>query len=211
MEYQKHLLAPPGKKQNQKKLKTAIGNHIWDVLGKAKMDNKAMFALSPEGTPLSTSIVSYMDEAPSLKNPEEILKIEFEGHPLTKEVRTECVYDSNIELIDVKLDVYGPNEDMFYSTFPNLVKNVRRGNTIIKRYNEDKTHQFVMGRRGLMKFFDLRLPFISKEERNELSIKNYKEDLHQEKNYILAPVLKAIAEGSEVQVFKTLKANGENV
>lgn len=29
-----------------------------------------------------------------------------------------------------------------------------------------------------MKFFDLRLPFVSKEERNELSVKNYKEDLH---------------------------------
>jgi hypothetical protein len=152
-----------------------------------------------------------MDSAPLIHNPEDILKIEFEGYPLTKDVRSECAFDKSIELIDVKLDVYGPNEDMFYSTFPNLVKNIRRGNTIIKRYNEDKTHKFVMGRRGLMKFFDLRLPFVSKEERNELSVKNYKEDLHQEKNYILAPILKAIAEGSEVQVFKTLKANGENV
>jgi hypothetical protein len=36
-------------------------------------------------------------------------------------------------------------------------------------------------------------------------------DLHQEKNYILAPVLKAIAQGHQVEVLKTLKANGENV
>ena len=35
--------------------------------------------------------------------------------------------------------------------------------------------------------------------------------MHQEKNYILAPCLKAIAEGDEVFIYKTLKANGENV
>ena len=35
--------------------------------------------------------------------------------------------------------------------------------------------------------------------------------MHQEKNYILAPCLKAIAEGDEVLIQKTLKANGENV
>jgi hypothetical protein len=62
-----------------------------------------------------------------------------------------------------------------------------------------------------MKFFDLRLAFVSKEERNALNMKNYSEELHQEKNYILAPVLRAISEGSQIQVFKTLKANGENV
>ena len=77
MEYQKHLLAPPGKKQTQKALKTAIGNHVWDVIGKAKMDNKDMFALSPEGNILTKSIVSYMDSAPLIHNPEDILKIEF--------------------------------------------------------------------------------------------------------------------------------------
>ena len=62
-----------------------------------------------------------------------------------------------------------------------------------------------------MKFFDLRLAFVSKLERNILHTRNYKEDLHQEKNYILAPCLKAIKEGFKVEVLKTLKANGENV
>ena len=62
-----------------------------------------------------------------------------------------------------------------------------------------------------MKFFDLRLPFISKQERKCLEYPKYKEDLQVEKNYILAPVLKAIAEGHQVEVLKTLKANGENV
>ena len=35
--------------------------------------------------------------------------------------------------------------------------------------------------------------------------------MHQEKNYILAPCLKSFAEGNDVLVYKTLKANGENV
>ena len=35
--------------------------------------------------------------------------------------------------------------------------------------------------------------------------------MHQEKNYILAPALRAIKGGHQVEVLKTLKANGENV
>ena len=62
-----------------------------------------------------------------------------------------------------------------------------------------------------MKFFDMRLEFVDKENRRCLKYPKYKEDLQVEKNYILAPVLKAIAEGDQVEVFKTLKANGENV
>ena len=34
---------------------------------------------------------------------------------------------------------------------------------------------------------------------------------HMEKNFILADAFKAMLEGSEVEVLKTLKANGENV
>lgn len=62
-----------------------------------------------------------------------------------------------------------------------------------------------------MKFFDLRLRFVSKEERHQLAVTNQTELEHQEKNYILAPVLQAIKEGYKVEVLKTLKANGENV
>ena len=60
-----------------------------------------------------------------------------------------------------------------YSIFPSLVKNIRRGNTIVQ---VDK--EYFMARKGLMKFFDMRLAFISKDERCFLDIKKYKEDLH---------------------------------
>jgi hypothetical protein len=97
---------------------------------------------------------------------------------------------------------------MYYSSLPLLIKNVRRGNTVIKLVKENK---YFIGRKGLQKFFDMRLAFVSKNERDNLNLIKYHTDLQQEKNYIMAPVLKAIAEGHTVEVLKTLKANGENV
>jgi len=138
--------------------------------------------------------------------------LEFEGHRLVKEVKNPCAFDKNIEIIDLKLDVFGPKEDLYYSTFPFLIQNVRRGNTLIKVFNEEEsTTKYYIGRKGLMKFFDMRLDFISKQERNCLNLIRHRVELHQEKNYILAPVLKAMAQGHSIEVLKTLKANGENV
>lgn len=34
-------------------------------------------------------------------------------------------------IIDFKLDVIGDNEDLYYSTLPVLVKNIRRGMTLV--------------------------------------------------------------------------------
>ena len=68
--------------------------------------------------------------------------------------------------------------------------NVRRGNTLVKVGN-----QFSIARKGLMKFFDLRLAYISKYERLSLSTKSFMQEKHAEKNYILAPVLKSILQG----------------
>jgi hypothetical protein len=35
-------------------------------------------------------------------------------------------------LIDLKVNGSGPFEDQLYSAFPTLIKNIRRGNTIIR-------------------------------------------------------------------------------
>lgn len=66
-----------------------------------------------------------------------------------------------------------------------------------------------MGRKGLEKFFDLRYEHISPEQRYDDTCLD--DETHMHKNYILAGPLKAILEGYEVEVIKTLKANGENV
>ena len=39
----------------------------------------------------------------------------------------------NIEIIDLKLNIAGgPEEDKLYASVPTLVKNIRRGNTVLK-------------------------------------------------------------------------------
>lgn len=69
--------------------------------------------------------------------------------------------DSSIEMIDLKLDVNGPIEDDVYALNPMLVKNVRRGNTLLRL----KDGKLSFGRKGLQKFFDLRYEFISPTQR----------------------------------------------
>ena len=75
----------------------------------------------------------YMDAAPFHKDPEELLDLKFDGAIMTKFVSTKCPYDESIELLDLKLNTMGVFEDEWYSTLPELIKNVRRGNTIIKK------------------------------------------------------------------------------
>ena len=174
-----------------------------------------MFDIDPKAETLTEEqikrIVSYMDEAEHIQDIGKLIELDFQGFKMVKTVSNPCAFGKGIEILDLKLDVFGPKEDVYYSTFPFLIQNIRRGNTIIKLDDGEGLPEYTIARKGMMKFFDLRLPFVSKEERRCLEFPKYKEDLQLEKNYILAPVLKAIAEGDEVEVFKTLKANGENV
>ncbi len=72
----------------------------------------------------------------------------------------ECIIDG-ISIIDITLDLHGPLEDQGYSLSPFLVKNVRRGNTILEiKQDEGKAPKYVIGRKGLPKFFDMRIEYI---------------------------------------------------
>jgi hypothetical protein len=105
----------------------------------------------------------------------------------------------------------GPFEDQLYAAFPSMIKNVRRGNTIIKYQPAyEKYASYTWGRKGLEKFFDLRYEHIAPETRYDDTCLQETEH-HMHKNYILASPLKTILEGHKVEVIKTLKANGENV
>lgn len=66
----------------------------------------------------------------------------------------------------------------------------------------------LIARKGLNKFFDIIPEFIlAKTRYNESDLEPMKANI---KNYMLAPVKKAILEGNKIEVLKTLKANGEN-
>ena len=62
-----------------------------------------------------------MDDAKHITDISQILNISFKGFKVVREVASTCVFDKNIQLIDIKLDVFGPQEDMYYSTLPELV------------------------------------------------------------------------------------------
>ena len=68
-----------------------------------------------------------------------------------------------INLIDLKINTFGPFEDQVYAAFPALIKNIRRGNTVLKFKNKQGQTSYSFGRKGLEKFFDLRYEHISHE------------------------------------------------
>ena len=65
-----------------------------------------------------------------------------------------------------------------------------------------------MGRKGLPKFFDMRVEYLDAATRRDTSQLKVEERMH--KNYQLSGALKAILEGHKVEIIKTVKANGEN-
>lgn len=75
---------------------------------------------------------------------------------------------------------------------------MRRGNTLVT--NKSST---IIARKGLPKFFDLKVDYVSIDGR-------YEQD-ENTKNYQLAGIKKSILEGQSVELIKSLKANGENV
>ena len=72
-----------------------------------------------------------------------------------------------IKLIDLVLDARGPMEDQLYTLDPLLVKNVRRGNTILEVQGEPT--KYLIGRKGLPKFFDMRVEYIDPVTRKDMS------------------------------------------
>ena len=59
-------------------------------------------------------------------------------------------------LADISLKGRGPTEDKMYAKRHQLMQNVRRGNTVVSNGKGDAW----VGRKGLMKFFDLSLEFL---------------------------------------------------
>ena len=50
----------------------------------------------------------YMDQVQQITDISQLLNISFNGFKIVREVKSSCVFDNNIELIDLKLDVFGP-------------------------------------------------------------------------------------------------------
>ena len=57
--------------------------------------------------------------------------LKVEENAIVKAVTNESALP-NITMIDLKLNVVGPIEDEVYAMFPLLIKNIRRGNTVLR-------------------------------------------------------------------------------
>ena len=65
-----------------------------------------------------------------------------------------------------------------------------------------------MGRKGLPKFFDMRVEFIDKATRRDMQQLKVEERNHL--IFQMGGALKGILQGHQVEIIKTVKANGEN-
>lgn len=102
----------------------------------------------------------FMDLVPLITDPEKLATLPIDRAGLVKEKLRECPIDPRITIKDLMLDTKGPLEDKVYAQDPELSRNVRRGNTLLEIKQEDGTFKHVIGRKGLVKFFDLAIEYV---------------------------------------------------
>jgi hypothetical protein len=108
----------------------------------------------------------YLEGQPNLSlDPKSLATVKAEGVAIVKSVQTKSPAIKDLTLVDLKLNVVGPFEDEVYASFPFVIKNIRRGNTVLKIDREDGTTEYSLGRKGLEKFFDMRYEYINSETR----------------------------------------------
>ena len=115
----------------------------------------------------ASDVEVYLNGTVSLLNDLRALTtLKVEENAIVKAVTNESAIP-DVSMIDLKLNVVGPIEDEVYALFPILIKNIRRGNTVLRIDSAADDKRYVLARKGLEKFFDLRYEFISPEQRFE--------------------------------------------
>ena len=109
-----------------------------------------------ESTPLS-----FLEDA-EFWTPATLLAKTKEKENKLKIIETKIPFASHTSLFDISIESH---EDEVYAKKPSFSKNIRRGNCII----QTDTSLFV-GRRGLMKFFDLSLKYLDAHKYSDLSV-----------------------------------------
>ena len=124
-----------------------------------------------------------------------------------KKVTSIVPFKKNISLFDLSLAGRGPKEDRIFGQNEFYRKNIRRGLSFLKKDGEGH----MLSRKGLEKFFDLRYEYIEIGKGNMSTewLNNRKEDRNL-RNVIFNDIEKALINGSSIEIYKTLKANGEN-
>jgi hypothetical protein len=86
---------------------------------------------------------------------------------------------------DIGMKAHGPQEDKAYQFNPWIQKNVRRGNTMVET-NEDG--RLIMVRKGLFKFYDVKIDFIHDKSYNNKMAGQITEADKNMRDYTLGPL-----------------------
>ena len=130
------------------------------------------------------------------------------SNPRIRTVREDCHLASNLEVLDISPLGRGPAEDKEFARDPQLLEKVRRGNTLLLLYESrlaTTPRTVVLARRGLKKFFDLKLEYLAEDAERALRPED-----RAVRDYVLFEAKRHLARRGCVEVFKTVKANGEN-
>ena len=108
-------------------------------------------------------VTVYLDGLPRVfEDLAALVDFKIDGVKVVKANENKSAAYPEVSIIDLKINVFGPFEDSVYAAFPVLIKNIRRGNTVLK-YKENGKVNYSFGRKGLEKFFDVRYEHISHE------------------------------------------------
>jgi hypothetical protein len=86
---------------------------------------------------------------------------------------------------DIGMKAHGPQEDKAYQFNPWIQKNVQRGNTMVET-NEDG--RLIMVRKGLFKFYDVKIDFINDKSYNNKMAGQITEADKNMRDYTLGPL-----------------------
>ena len=125
------------RKKKQQAAARALRDYVRNEMRDQRIADKDMYQVMVDeqgGEHLDASKINvYMDDAKFVPKADvaRLIDLPFANIGVVNAVRNGCPYDKSLEIIDLKLDVMGPQEDQYYGALPYLVKNIRRGNTLI--------------------------------------------------------------------------------
>lgn len=152
---------PGGKK------KGALGKELYNESHQRNTPLQHMFKTASK----PDDVTVFLDEEPFISPVKSLYDLTTDEKSHTKAKDRACMIDTGkIQTFDITLSVHGHLEDDAYSLSPFLVKNIRRGNTIIEvKEEEGVPPKYYMGRKGLPKFFDMKVEYIDAETRYDTS------------------------------------------
>lgn len=178
------------------------------------MEKKIFYPKNPRTRPPAEDPEPSKAEGPSIREfapiSSEALESYYENHDLIKIVRAVCPFKANIVLKDAAFSHKVKEDEIYLKDFEALHR-LRRGNSLIS-FKSGEGSKTVVSRRGLCKFFDMR-----KEHMRVLTGELPQEDLMKggvkssfEFRIITAKLIDRLHKGSQVNVYRSGKANGEN-